>query len=105
MNNKIDSTYVFSENLNHKNFNNIKAEEKLTYSKVNVNIPNNTSTNYNNLYEFKDTKLKSNPEAEKGKDLNSKIKLLVDKIKEKKSYDGVFFLSYFLYLLPNLKMP
>lgn len=97
-NNKIDSTYVFSENINHKNFNRIKPEEKLTYSKVNVIVPNKANVNYNNLYEFKDNNLKFNSEAEKNKDLNSKIKLLVEKIKEKKSYEVNYCLFIYLFI-------
>jgi hypothetical protein len=85
-NNKIDSTYVFSENINHKNYNNPKTLVNLTYSKVNVNNSNNTNVNYNNLCAFKDANLKINSETENNKELNNKIKFLADKIKVKKNF-------------------
>ncbi len=84
--------------MNYKNFKSVKAEDKQTYSKVNVIIPNNPNVNCNKIYDFKETNLKGNIEAEKNKDLNSKIKFLVDKIKEKKSYEVLSLIFYYIFI-------
>ncbi len=69
------------------NINSNKNEDTSIQSKVNINIPKHSNCVYNNLYEnFKDGGLRNHSE-DKNKELNSKIKLLVDKIKEKKSYE------------------
>lgn len=85
-----------SENINYM-LKNSMTEENFNLSKVNVNLPNNnnnfTNNLFNNLYDFKDSNFKS-AEQEKNRDLNTKIKTLVDKMKEKKVYDVLQYLIF-----------
>ena len=60
-----------------------------------MNNSNNTNVNYNNLYAFKDANLKINSETVDNKELNNKIKFLVDKIKVKKNFGVFYFILIF----------
>jgi len=94
--NYIDPSFILSENINYKNFNNPVTDDNQNLTKVNVNISKNTNTIKNNIFDNKEGMSKNNIDADKDKDLNIKIKSLVEKIKENKIYEVNFILLLFV---------